>query len=349
MTKEISLNELKETIDTLLLISQRQLQVLEFSKDQPHTLDRNIFAQALNMFQKQEDILPQLRESCDRWTRKILSPQEKRDVKKLKQGLEKLSLIHQQVMFLMENLQEYTEVQDWSENDFQEAFSFLESMDEKYPNHNLNPQELIDEFIALKKQSLENNALPDEPLTESQERNYQAYLKIKELVHYLILEKIHPKVIQGSLFCQWLHMVSLFSATPEDYFNQLVSKADKLMIRMINRLNEISRLLTDDGPTEEMEQVGEMVEYIRSLVKERFNDPIPERKTDKIPQLFLDLLEELKDIPVAILASHFLYFWVRLSTMESDVPEVYFQKLDRNWDEVFSIVWQDALSMIEGK
>ncbi len=81
MKEEFSLKQFKGTIDTLLLISQRQLQILEFSKDQPHI-------QSLNMFQQQEDLLPQLRESCDRWAKKTpLNTQEKREVEKLKQDI----------------------------------------------------------------------------------------------------------------------------------------------------------------------------------------------------------------------------------------------------------------------
>ncbi|WP_032112577.1 hypothetical protein [Candidatus Paracaedibacter symbiosus] len=50
----------QELVDNLLLVSQRQLQVLEFTKNQPHILDKSIFGQALNVFQKQEDLLSQL-------------------------------------------------------------------------------------------------------------------------------------------------------------------------------------------------------------------------------------------------------------------------------------------------
>jgi hypothetical protein len=41
-----------------------------------------------------------------------------------------------------------------------------------------------------------------------------------------------------------------------------------------------------------------------------------------------------KPINPALIESASLYYWVRVSTINAAVPEVFFQKLERHWPEV---------------
>jgi hypothetical protein len=254
-----------------------------------------------------------------------------------------------QVLFLMENLQEYTQDQEWTDVDLDTMDEIFEHLNEQ-SGMNINPKELVEGMVSLKRiRPSQETILQDINPLEPEAKNQAAYFEIQKLIQDLILEKIHPRQIQGALLTQYIHMMSLLVASdPEAYFHQQVANADNLiMIRLVQKLNFIERTLEDDGSSDHRKEVAAKVTILREAVKERMRRPLTQKEQKKygerLAKAFFHLLDDIGDASAKFLASTFLYNWVRLSTLESDVSEAYFQKLDRNWNIVFDSIYNDEL------
>ena len=346
--KNALIDTLKETVEKLLMVYESQLQVMEFLKDDPRILDRSIMKAALDAFKKYHAFLPELVSRYAILKMETQSPQHARDLETLKQNLDQLLLMDKQVTFLMENLQEHAEDQVWTAADLGVMERIFEHLNER-TGFDGDPKEMIEGMLALKKTTHPQETTVERAnFSEQDSRNQVAYLKIHQLIQDLILEKIHPKQIQGALFTQYIHMMSLLvSSNPEAYFHQQVANAGELMIGLIQKLNLIEKTLEDDGPSEHMKEVAAKVTLLREAVKERMRRPLTQQEQkkhgDRLAKAFFHLLDDIGDASAPFLASIFLYNWVRLSTLESDVNEDYFQKLERNWDIVFDVIYNDEL------
>ena len=115
--KSSSINTLKEMVEKLLMGYENQLHIMEFSKDSPHILDRSIMDFALDSFKKHHALLPDLVSHYVILKKELQSSQHTRDLETIKQNLDQLLNLDKQVIFLMENLQEYTNDQVWTTAD----------------------------------------------------------------------------------------------------------------------------------------------------------------------------------------------------------------------------------------
>lgn len=344
--KNASIDTLKETVETLLKVYTSQLQVMELSKDKPQALDRSIMKASVNSFKQSRTLLQGLVSSHAFLMREPQSPQRARDLETLKHDLDQLLLMEKQVLFLMENLQDHTKELTFTRSDLQ----FMEIIFEKLNQERglkEDPKEMIKNIMALKKMPHPQETPKDKETPSEQERHNQAAnLKISQLIQDLILEKVHPQQIQGVLLTQYIHMMSLLvSSNPEAYFHHQVANAPELILSLIQQLNLIERSIKDDGPSDHMKAVAETVTFLKEIVKERIRRPLTpkdqKKHADRLTKVFMRLLEDIEDASVPFLASTFLYHWVRLSTLESNVSEEYFQKLERNWNIVFARIYKN--------
>lgn len=358
--KSSSFDTLKEMVEKVLMVYESQLQVMEFSKDSIHYLDRSVMNAALDAFKKYRAFLPELVARHTILKKELRSPQHLKDLEALKKDLDRLLSMDKQAMFLMENLTEHAPDQSWSKSDLGIMEMIFEHLNEK-TGIDVDPKEMVKGMLALQKANpfqetnLENDW--DEDGGDAEERdeekqnakNQEVKLKIQKLIQDLILEDIHPKQIQSFLLVQYIHMMSfLVSSNPEVYFYHQVANVADLVISLGKKIIFIEEILEDEGPSDQMKEVAEKATILRHALKERLRRSLTQkeerRQEERLSKEFFSLLRDVNGASIVFLASTFLYHWTSLATLESDVSGEYFQKLEQNWDTIFEIIYKDEMS-----
>jgi len=94
-----------------------------------------------------------------------------------------------------------------------------------------------------------------------------------------------------------------------------------------------------------MQELASTIMIMRAALKEDMCCPLTKKDkedhSDYLAQAFVDLLDKIGNTSISFLASTFLYNWVRLTTIASDLDEEYFQKLERNWDIIFDYIFKN--------
>ena len=112
------------------------------------------------------------------------------------------------------------------------------------------------------------------------------------------------------------------------------------MKQLVSRLQELEPTLADAGPTQEMHEMGGHIQTLKDTISALSGTPLSQDEitahTDLSNRAAFGLVTEFlnADISPVMIANVFLYYWLRTSTINANVPEAFFQKLERNWETV---------------
>lgn len=175
------------------------------------------------------------------------------------------------------------------------------------------------------------------PENEGEEIAAEVWQKTHEAVFSLIMDGAEISMMEMSLFYQFCQLNSLIRGLDGDAITGEASRMEALMKDLAQDLREVEASLVDDGPTEDMEALGAKLE----VLKQAFHDnrkppPAPEdlyQAADKINRALFGLVGGFldKEVNPFLIQSAMMYYWLRTSTINAGVNEMFFQKLERHW------------------
>ena len=175
------------------------------------------------------------------------------------------------------------------------------------------------------------------PENEGEAIAAEVWQKTQETVFSLVMDGAEISMLEMSLFYQFCQLNSLIRGLDGDAITGEASRMDALMKDLAQDLREVEASLVDDGPTEDMEALGAKLE----VLKQAFHDnrkppPAPEdlyKAADKINRALFGLVGGFldKEVNPFLIQSAMMYYWLRTSTINAGVNEMFFQKLERHW------------------
>jgi hypothetical protein len=183
------------------------------------------------------------------------------------------------------------------------------------------------------------------PVTEEEQQAAWVMQQLQQRVLALIQAGIHPQLLELSLFYLWLRLTTLPPGRDDTRFLALSADLPGVRGKLVKRLEQLAPQFQDEGATLEMERLGEKLQALKNLAQMQAAQPLErraaEQQTDQTNRTLFAFVREglTQRIAPALLAQGFLYSWLRLSTINANAPEAFFQKLERHWPEVGAQVW----------
>lgn len=175
------------------------------------------------------------------------------------------------------------------------------------------------------------------------EREHQAAFVLEHMrttVLGLIMEGVTPQTLELILFYHWLRLSTLSRGWNDEQFGVMTANMGDVMRPLVQLLQGLEQTLVDDGPVPAMAQMGGMIQELKDALsahgaKSLSHDNVV-RHTDLSNRAAFGLVQACLDanVPPALIETVFLYYWLRTSTINANVPETFFQKLERHWEEV---------------
>ena len=198
-------------------------------------------------------------------------------------------------------------------------------------------EELLSQIRQLHGRMHQNNAPPQ---NEGEHQAEFVINSVREAILGLVMEGVTPKTLEISLFYHWLRLTTLRRGMTDAQFSAFSSDMGSVMGALVRRLQEIEPTLPDTGPSQDMREMGVMIQLIKDLfaasAAQELSRADIERHADLTNRAAFGLVQEFLDneISPVLVENVFLYFWLRTSTINANVAETFFQKLERHWDEV---------------
>ena len=175
------------------------------------------------------------------------------------------------------------------------------------------------------------------------EREHQAAFVLEHMrstVLGLIMEGVTPPTLELTLFYQWLRLSTLNRNLSDEQFNDLAANMGEVMRPLVQLLQGLEPTLVDEGPIPAMQKMGGMIQELKdafsALGAQSLSHDDVVRHTDLSNRAAFGLVQACLDAEVhpGLIESVFLYYWLRASTINANVPESFFQKLERHWEVV---------------
>jgi hypothetical protein len=201
------------------------------------------------------------------------------------------------------------------------------------------PAEMIDQIAELHADIHKNDPLP---ATDKERQAATVMAGLKQSIQEIILKGVPINTIELSLFYHWLRLVTLNREISESLFNTWTTQLIATMSRIIKMVESSVAVMKDDGPSLQMAVMGSKIEEIKTLYQSiaTSNQQPSQREIERHTavtneRLFEQISDWLNDeINPGIIENGLFYYWLRISTINANVPETFFQKIERNWEKV---------------
>ena len=152
----------------------------------------------------------------------------------------------------------------------------------------------------------------------------------------LILEECSPETIELSLFYFWHLTLTRNAGLEREAKTMQLDQALPVAARL---MRDIAATLSDDGPSAEMMSLGDMVtllkqafHYVNKKPRNRQQIVVETEKANSAIAMSINSLLE-HGIHPTLIQNVMLYYWLRISTINANVEEALFQKIERNWPD----------------
>jgi hypothetical protein len=185
------------------------------------------------------------------------------------------------------------------------------------------------------------------PGTDAERHAQRTMTDMQGVVRKLIQQRVSLNTLDLTLLYHWLHIATLNRFITDEEFSVLATRLDMVGQSLIATLKQIAAGIQDTGASPAMEELGQLLQQAKDAVQ-RLNPPVrlPHKEVVRQSELanreiWLMVSEWiLKEFDTTIIESVLLYQWLRTSTIHANVPEEFFQKLERHWPEVMDMVGQ---------
>ncbi|MGI9293843.1 MAG: hypothetical protein ACR2PS_07650 [Pseudomonadales bacterium] len=187
--------------------------------------------------------------------------------------------------------------------------------------------------------ALHHDIHQDEPGPQTVREAEAAIVKngFQGLIMRLIVAGCSLRAIELSLFYFWHHLF-VRSVNLEHEADGL--PLEQTVREVVRLMRSITASIHDEGPSENMAALGDMVSQLKQAAFEMAEYPKSEEKiradTEQVNTAVVNLINGIIDHGVHpnLVQNLLLYFWLRTSTIAENVDETLFQKIERNWVEV---------------
>ena len=182
----------------------------------------------------------------------------------------------------------------------------------------------------------------DDPPLQTDREHQAAFVldHMRRTVLALIMEGVTPATLELTLFYHWLRLSTLNRGLSDEQFNALAANLGEVMRPLVQLLQELEPSLVDSGPLPAMAEMGGLIQELKdafsSLSAKSLSHDDVVRHTDLSNRAAFGLVQACLDAEVnpGLIETVFLYYWLRTSTLNANVPESFFQKLERHWEVV---------------
>jgi len=197
----------------------------------------------------------------------------------------------------------------------------------------------------------------DPPPASRSHREQQAAALISGLQQRLIAlmgDGVPPPMVETSVLYHWLRFTLLGLGHDEARIEAVMSDMGAVAGRLARRIEEIAATVDDTGPTRDMQELGSRLEALKELFLAMRKPELSRAKVEqRAMQTTLALAGFIQDhldrqTEPGLLANALLYHWIRLSTINGNVDEAFFQKIERNWPDVVDGLRPLVESLIDG-
>ncbi|MGE3538643.1 MAG: hypothetical protein AB7N91_14595 [Candidatus Tectimicrobiota bacterium] len=181
----------------------------------------------------------------------------------------------------------------------------------------------------------------DSPPQTTRERQDAVVLaRIRQMGLNLLMQGVTPRILELALFYQWVRVSALLQGLSEAQCDAWTADMGALMTPVVGLLKALEPTLPDTGPTPTMHTLSTHVQQLKNLVQTLEARPVAQadllRHTDLTNRTAFGVVGGLLDAQIhpGLITTVLLYYWLRMSTINANVPEVFFQKLERHWERV---------------
>jgi len=157
----------------------------------------------------------------------------------------------------------------------------------------------------------------------------------QEVILSLVVDGVPIAMLETAIFYQFSQLNSLLRGKDAEVITGTAGRMEKLLKAIVEELRGIEESLVDDGPSEKMEALGSKLEVLKQAFHDGMKPPTGDlyEQADKINRALFALTAAFLDeeIDPYLIQSCYMYFWLRTSTINANVSELFFQKLERNW------------------
>ncbi|MBS1807624.1 MAG: hypothetical protein JST84_05475 [Acidobacteria bacterium] len=204
------------------------------------------------------------------------------------------------------------------------------------------PQLQSDQELLAELATLHATLHRDDPPLASPEEEQVALVMahLQQTVMELLEQEVNPQILELALFYQWLRLTTIVHGLSGIRFEELAAELQQVRAGLVHLLQQIESQLPDEYPMPQMAALGRKVQQLKDLAQTLATQPLErrvvEQQTDRTNRAFFALVQECltQRYSPAFLEQGFLYYWLRLSTINANVSEVFFQKLEWHWPEV---------------
>lgn len=180
------------------------------------------------------------------------------------------------------------------------------------------------------------------PSTIPEEQAAIAMATISGCVIDLLAEGMPVQVVEHSLFYFWLHLEASLRRVSEEQVNQqfLANTAEQI----VTIIKKVIDNLPDYSPTLEMQRLGKEINGLKSYLTGKDLSHLSENElalvvenvNTRIHKVSSHLL--MQSVHPGIIANVLFSYWLRTSTIQSYVPEKYYQKMEFYFCEIIEEV-----------
>ncbi len=156
----------------------------------------------------------------------------------------------------------------------------------------------------------------------------------------LLLQGVTPRILELALFYQWVRLSALLQGLSEAHCDAWTADMGAIMEPLVALLKALEPTLTDVGPTPAMQALGDNIQQLKDVVQALEAAPLSQadllRHMDRTNRAAFELVGACLDAQIhpGLMTNVLLYYWLRLSTINANVPEPFFQRLERHWETV---------------
>lgn len=203
-----------------------------------------------------------------------------------------------------------------------------------------SPEDLIEQIQDLRRSAW---ASAQAPLTEKDAQQLHVQERVRQLSADLLQRGVTIAMLEGTFLVWWLRLACA-GRFNEGGFEFCLAHIGPLMEPIPQVLERLYDEIQDAGPLPEMKELGDKLDSLKSVTGAWLSWPKSrdiaaaeqELAMGSIQPLLLELIDE--GVTPAVLESMLFYFWFRATALRRNLHEYFFQKLERNWDEVMERV-----------
>jgi hypothetical protein len=204
---------------------------------------------------------------------------------------------------------------------------------------------LLEEYQRLRRNVDRNGP---QPANEAERRSKFVLDHYDIGIAGLFCKGVAPDIVEDVLLYHWLHWVTINYGLGDEKFETLTADLDTVRGLLGGVLRRMGEKFEDEGPTpEELRKLGDTIQMARdigasiqrvSAIQQPSAMSYEERhqQADFTNREIIRLTRECLATAASsvLIESAFLYHWARVSTINFNVPESFFQKLEHHWLEV---------------